>query len=915
MKREARIPGLRRALHLGDDGAVDREIDEELQFHLDARRDELVARGIAPAEASRIVREEFGNVREARQELARVDKRRRAHARRADWSEALVQDAKLALRRMRATPGFTLAIVVSIAIGIGTNAAMFRIADRLLFEPPSGVVRPDRLATVVLSLFSPFDHAMHASTVSSYPSFSALEAAPAIGGMALRGHTRLGVALGGDAWTGDVEAVSANYFSLLGARAERGRVFSTAADSSSASPGAVISDELWRARMGQDPSVLGRVIRVGRGSYPIIGVAAPGFSGVGLERVDVWLPVTEAATLGVAPRDWKASGSYYLDAVVRLRDGVSAKTAESQLTTSLRRFQATNPANPFAGKPDTLSTVGLLPLTGLRKSDASLSPAASVARWLAILSALVLLISCANVAGLLLVRSMRRAREFALRQALGMSRSRLTTQLFVEAALLAVIGALAAMAALRITAPLLRDLVAPQVLWAGASTRSDLLLVGITLAGVLIVALASSLIPARVLGRGDASAELKPMGHTARAGRSRAHMILVGAQMAICTVLLAIAGVFVQSLHRVRTLDYGLNLDVIAAELELSQQYGGWVDQDARLDANARVARAVATVQRIPGVIAVAVTDASPFRSMYGGGIALPGRPQESLPQSKTGSYEAQVSPNYFAATGTPIVRGRAFAARDTVPGAAPVVIINQSMARLYWPGGNPLGQCAYVNSAPTCSTIVGIARDQLRMFVTEDPRLEVFVPLAVGVGNSSRATLLIHAANPTAAMPMIQRALQQLDPSAPYADIKTLRSRLSPQTQSWLLGATMMSGFGLLALLLAAVGLYGVMAYTIASRTHEIGVRIAVGASRANVLRLFVGQGLRIVIAGMLIGGVLSFVVLRRLSELLFHTAPTDPASLLAAVVVLLAAAFVASLIPARRAASIDPLEALRQE
>jgi len=912
MRREVRIPGLRRVMHLGGGGgAVEREIEEELGFHLETRRDALIAQGVAPSDALRIAREEFGSVSAARQELANVDRRRRANARRADWREALAQDTRLALRRMRATPGLTLAIVMTLALGIGTNAAMFQIADRLLFEPPSGVASPNRLATVVLHLYSPFDHTVGAGGNWNFPSFNALASAPGIDGIALHDRTHISVAMGSAAWRAYVELVSPNYFAILGARPERGRLFSAAADSSAATPGVVISDQLWRTRLGQDPNAIGRIVRIGRFAYPVVGIASPGFTGAGLETVDCWLPATEAVNIGIVPKDWRTSNAYWLSAVVRLSRVASMQAAESQLTAALRRWIAADPNNPFAGQvKDTLSYVQLQPLGGMRDDKATRSPAARVAGWLAILSTLVLLIACANVAGLLFVRSLQRSREFALRRALGMSRARLLMQLFVESSLIALLGGAVAIVALHWTTPVLRDVVAPHVLWGGLSARSDVLIALSTIVGVLITALPSAVLPTRMLSRSDAGAELKPMGHTAPVGRSRTQALLVGAQIAICVVLLAVAGVFVQSLRRVRSLDYGLNLDLIVAELKLPTTTTG-----AAAD---RLRRAVAAVEAVPGVKAVAVADASPFYSMKGGGLSMPGRPRATLPQTSTGGpYATDVSPGYFAATGTRIEQGRAFVPSDTVAGAAPVLIISESIARLYWPGANPVGQCAYVDGSATkgCTTVIGVAHDQLRMFVTEDPRLEIFLPLAGTAGTSPNMTLVIRATNPSSALPMLQRALQQLDPSAPFADIGTLRSRLDPQTQSWLLGATMMSGFGLLALLLAAVGLYGVMAYTIASRTHEIGVRIAVGASRANVVTLFVGKGLRIVAAGIVIGGAVSLLVLRKLADLLFHTAPTDPASLAAAVCVLLGAALVASLIPARRAASIDPLEALRQE
>jgi predicted permease len=910
MSREPRFTGLRRVLQLrvGARG-VEHEIDAELQFHLDARIDELMARGIARDEAMRIAHDEFGDLDEARRDLVTVDRRRHAHEQRADWGEALAQDVRLALRRMRAAPGLTLAIVVTLALGIGTNAAMFQIADRLLFEPPSGVVDPQRLATMVLHVHSPFEIAQGVSIASTYPNFSELAPAPALDGLAVYDWARLTVGLRAAAWRAPVEFVSANYFTLLGAHPERGRLFSLAADSSAATPGVVISDQLWRTRLGQNPNAIGTLLRVGRASYPIVGIAAPGFTGVGLEAVDLWLPADQAAGLGVAPEDWRTHDSWWLSAVVRLKPGASLHTAESQLTTELRRLTVGDPGVPTPNQArDSVSTVQLAPLSGLRDDDASRSPAARVAAWLAVLSALVLVIACANVAGLLLVRSLRRSREFALRRALGMSRLRLTMQLFVESSLLAILGALAATLALHWTTPLLRNLVAPRVAWTAVSVRSDLMLAGATLAGVLIMACASSLVPARILARGDVGSELKPMGHTAPAGRSRAHAVLVGAQIAICLVLLAVAGVFVQSLRRVRTLDYGLNLDLIAAELRLPAG-GAGAAADARLD------QAVSAVQRLPGVLGVAIADASPFHSMIGGGIELPGRPRASLPQSSSGSYAAHVSPGYFNVTGTPIVRGRGFVASDTLAGAAPVLIVSESMAKLYWPGSSPIGQCAYVDRKATCSTIIGVARDQLRMFVTEDPRLEIFLPLAGGPATSQTMTLLVHAANPAAAQPMIRRALQQLDPSTPFADVATLRSRLDPQTQSWLLGASMMSGFAVLALVLAALGLYGAVSYMVASRAHEIGVRLAIGAPRTSVVTLFVRRGLRITLIGLLVGGAGSFFVTRRLSGLLFHTSPADPAALGTAGGVLILVAILASVIPSSRAARLDPLETLRVE
>lgn len=910
MNREVRIPGLRRVMHLGGGGGgVEREIDEELGFHLEMRRDELIAQGLAPVDALRVAREEFGSVSDSRHELVTVDKRRRANARRADWREALAQDTRLALRRMRATPGLTLAIVMTLALGIGTNAAMFQIADRLLFEPPAQVSHPEQLANVLFETSYPLEHNVDASVRGSYPTLASLESSPSIGGLAMHDPEHLSVGLGQSAWRAPAELVSTNYFTVLGARPELGRLFSPAADSGAAAPGVVISDRLWRERLGQDPGVIGMRIRIAKSSYPIVGVAPAGFTGAGIEAVDVWLPASEAPAVGVVPKDWRSPNSFWLSAVVRVKPAAPRDLTVAQLTTLYRHWRAMDPANPFADQgPDTISTVKLVPLSGLREDDSGRSPQAEVAAWLAVLSVLVLLIACANVAGLLLVRSMRRSREFALRQALGMSRARLIGQLLVESAILAILGAIAAIIALHWTTPPLRDLVAPRVLWTGLSLRSDLLLGATTLVGVLIMALASSLLPARFLSRTEVSIELKPMGNTAPAGRARAQALLVGAQIAICLVLLAVAGVFVQSLRRVRSLDYGVNLDLIAAELRTSTVPNG--GGSTQLD------RAVRAVSAIPGVRGVAVTDASPFRSMEGGGIGLPGRPIASLQRLSSGvSYLAHVSPGYFSTTGTAIVRGRGFSPADTLPGAAPVLVISENMARAYWPGGDPLGQCAYVDDSTTCTTIIGVAHDELRMFVTDKPRLQIFLPLVASEAASRNMTLLIRAASPSATVPAVQRAIQQLDPSAPYADIATLRNRLDPQTQSWLLGASMMSGFATLALILAALGLYGIVSFMVASRAHEIGVRVAIGATRANVVALFVRRGLRIAATGVVAGGIASFLVVRRLTDLLFHTSPTDPTAMSVAIVVMLLVAIVASLVPAARAARVDPLEALRAE
>ena len=822
--------------------------------------------------------------------------------------DTLIQDVRYAVRGLLRSPGFTIAVVATLALGIGANTTMFGVLDTLLLKPPAHVRDPGRVARVYFS--SDFGHGQTFTGAStSFPSFESLSDARGFEGTAAWFDAQVSLGRGEDAKPLKVRAVTASYFPLLGAQPSMGRFFSTDEDRLGAAPVAVVSRRFWLRNLAGDPGVLRRTLTIGRFSYAVVGVAPEGFTGASLDEPDVWLPLRTAtpdlnSVEALTSRNWR-----WVQTLARLAPGRTMHEAEALATFAERRGALASDR-----KGDSSTAVILGPIQEAR--GPRMSGDAKVGLWVGAVALMVLLVACANVANLLLARGLRRRREMAIRAGLGAGRSRLVRQLLLESLVLAVAGGAAAL------------LVA---LWGGAAVRGYLLpglaagtalldvrVLAFTLGVAVLAGMLAGSAPAWQSSRTDLAESLRSGGRDVTTTRGRLRGALVATQMTLTLVLLVGAGLFVHSLRNARTMDYGLDLDHV---LEAS------VDVQASLSRNdspgtandpesALYLRLLGRIRSNPAVASAAASVGEPYGWSHSTDLKVSGR--DSLPEVPSGGpYFNAVTTDFFAATGTRIVRGRGFVEADQAPGAPRVTVVGETFARLVWPGRAAIGECLYINgNDSTCVQVVGVAQDTRARGVTEAQTLMYYIPFGPRLVPPSINGLLIRTRGPARlAEAEVQRALQRAEPGLPYVRVRTLAEAIAPQWRSWQLGATMFTAFGLLALAIAALGLYAVTSYGVAQRTQEIGVRIALGAGRGNVVRLVVAQAVRATAIGAVIGMAVALGLGRAVVALLFDVKPADGISVAGAVVILLAVAAVAAWVPARRAAGIDPMQALRTE
>jgi predicted permease len=610
--------------------------------------------------------------------------------------------------------------------------------------------------------------------------------------------------------------------------------------------------------------------------------------------------------------EWKdgqwARGSWWMKTVARVAEGTGVEAAEDQATALHRNGRR---EEIEAGRYEADVRVTLRDLIAARGEDASAE--SRVARWLGAVSLIVLLIACANVANLLLARSTRRRREVAVRLALGVSRARLVGLIMVEALVLAVAGGALALVLARWGGSVLRRGLLPDVFFPDAAV--DGRVVAFTVAASLLAGLLAGIGPAFQSTRVDVSHDLAEAGRGGSGRRSRTRSALVVAQATFSLVLLVGAGLFVRSLRQVHAVDLGLDADrVVLASLEL-------VDDGMDLaEQNRLYERAVQRLRAVPGVQNAAAT-ASPFGWGFASGLSVPD--VDSIPRLPGGGpYFFTVTPDYFATLGLEIQLGRGILESDG-PGDRMVAVISRTMAESLWPGEAPLGRCLRVGTgAEACTDVVGVVEDASRGSLETDPYMAYYLPAtqaAAMLGDHFAARLngiYVRAAGDADALTgAAAEALRGFSPDVRYATARTLRDILDPQARSWTLGATMFSIFGLLALLVASVGLYSVLSFEVAQRTREIGIRSALGAGRSALLRGVVVEGLRLIVLGVVIGLGAAWLLAPRVGDLLFEVSPRDPAVMSLVAVVLLGAASLAGLVPGLRATRVDPARALRSE
>jgi len=912
-------PNVRRLFRLGvrDRELIERETDAEIAEHLRRRAEQLERQGLSPEAARAEALRRFGPLEQARQRLVRAAARRERRLSVRDRLDALAQDLRSAWRSARHEKGLTAVIVLVMALGIGANAAMFGVLDRLLLSGPEHVRQADRVARLRATVDIPATGTFSTDTFG-YVTYRLLrDHGRSFDGVAAYSTSRSDLLTVGSG-TGAEQVLSgyatADFFPLLGVTPAVGRFFGPDEDRPGAAPAVVLGYNWWHRHFGADPAVLGKTITLQGHPRTIVGVAPAGFTGVELGQVDVWQPMA-GRSAGVT-EDWRTAwDAQWLKVVVRLAPGVTRRQASADAT---RIFRAgyTGDEQPF--KQAHLATDPLW-----YGENGRAAPEVAVSRWLAGVSLLVLVIAVANVASLLLARAVRRRREIAVRLALGVTRSRLVRLLVVESLVLAGLAGLAALAVVPLIAGVVRATLLPDVAWTSPPVDGRVALVAAAL--TIVAGLVTGLIPALRSGDHDLTAPLRGTRGTRASGGTgsrrlpRLRTVLAVAQATLSVVLLVGAGLFVRSFAAARSTDLGVEPNrVLVAGAEWVRSGEPWSPErrDRRLRRDrAFYEQALDRARHLPGVADAAIAVGTPFRMRFQVRLRAQGIP--TLPRLPGGGPFIQaVSPGYFRTVGLDLLRGRAFDATDR-PGSERVAIVNQTMARTLWPGGDPLGRCLLIGSADDtpCTRVVGVVEDGHRLALREQPAMQYYVPYGHEQGFGGTKLLVRPAGDPRAMIQPLRRALLGIDPSLLWMEVDPLATTLDPELRPWRLGAVLMGTFGGLALLIAAIGLYSLLAHMVASRMREMGIRTALGARRRQILGLVLRYGLGVAGLGLTLGILLALLAGRFVGPLLFEVSPHDPAVYAGVVGALLTVALIACLTPGRRAARVEPATILREE
>ena len=907
-------PGVRRVfrlpLHRSD--IAEAHTDDEIRSHLEMRAEALMARGMSPEQAKAEALRRFGPLPDARAELHAAARRRERWLGMIERTEDLRRDIGYAFRQLRASPGFTAAVVLTFAIGIGANAAMFGIIDRLLLRGPAHVHEPERVTRFYYSVDEPGRGAFTGSHLG-YVAYRVLkDRVRSLDGIAAYSMSDATLGRGAEAIEIKEGHATADLFPLLGVRPHLGRFFGADEDR----PGAaqhvtVLGYELWRTRFGADSSVLGRTTAIGGNPYVIVGVTPKNFTGAELQRVDLWIPMSIRGAR-IHP-EWSTTwDAQWLQIIARLAPGMGAERASEEATAALlAAYDGHDPGMRHARGS----------FRSIRFGDGGTEPPeVAVSRWITGVAVILLLIVCANIANLVLARALRREREIAVRLALGASAGRIARLLLAEALLLASLGALAGLAVAHWGGQLVRLVLLPDVAWSGSPIDGRVL--AFTAIAAWICGILIGLVPAIQASRLDLSGGLKSGVREGGGQRSRFRTALTVAQAALSALLLVGAGLFVRSLRNVDAVHHGIELDrvlVVAIHWPELPASAPKADRDRRRVRETTFHdQALERLRRLPEVERASIATGTPFHGTVSVPTSVPGL--DSIPVLPGGGpWVSAVSSDHFATVGTRVLRGRAFTPHDRA-GSERVVVVNHTMAERLWPREEALGKCVII-WRESCSRVVGVAEDARRSALEEPKAMQYYVPLGQAGRILVAANILVRprcgdvATCGLRTAHVVRAELLRMDPNLGYIDIEPLARGLEWQVRPWRLGATMFGVFGGLALLVAAVGLYSVIAYGVAQRRHELGVRVALGAQRGAIVRLILRQGIAAAAVGILIGLAIALAAGRYIEPLLFRVAADDPVVLGSVAATLLGVAAAATIVPALRGARSDPMQALRAE
>ena len=871
---------------------ADQELDDELRDHLERATEQYIAKGMAPGEALRRARLDLGGIEQTKEKCR--------DARRVNWIQDFSQDLQFGLRMLRKNPGFTAIAVLTLTLGIGATVSIFSVVDAVLLRS-----LPYADASRLVSLYEDrsstgfhkrqFTPANFADCKLQKSVFSDVAAVDADRFYNLTGNGEQPERL-------SAEGVTHNLFSILGVRPLLGRVFLPEEDTPGSEHVVLLSHRLWQSRFGGDRNVVGQAIFLNGVKYSVVGVMPPWFAFPD-KASDLWVP------LAFSSQQLADRGAHFLTVVAALQPSVSVARANSEL-----RVLSQNLRQQHMDIMRFVDSFIAVPLQEVYTHEAR-------GGLLVLLTAVVfiLLIGCANIANLLLSRAASRHQEIAVRIALGASRGRIVRQLLTEGAVIAATGGMLGILFTEASFSFLKALI-PADLSRTVSLRLNLHI----LAFAILISFASvflfGLIPARQGSEMSASDSLKEGGRGVAGRRNKiVGSLLVVGEVALSFVLLFASGLLLESLVKLRSLDPGFTSSrVLTAQIDVPEtRYADFVRR-------ARFFQAVLDhVRAVPGVTSAGFTSVLPFtwKNGMGGFLGMAGFQPEGIlrPDIQYGALDRVVSPGYFETMQIRLLRGRFFDNQDG-PYAPSVAIINQAMARKFWPDEEALGkrfQFNLVGGGFRSFQIVGIVENVRELALDETPKEEMYFPFWQAQGNYMvPGTLIVHARDDTTTLAnAVRQAVWSVDPDQPVSDIMTMDDVLNREVEPRSVQARLLGGLGALALTLAYVGIYGVLAYSVSQQKHEIGIRMALGATRKDILGLVLGRGAKISLIGTGIGVISALALMRIIRSLLFGVSPTSPVMLGTAALLLTTAALSASYIPARRAMRLSPMTALRYE